>query len=149
VDRFRSLNQLRPGQAALLAVVLASLAGCSSGMGEVTGTVRYNGKPLPFGTIQFLGQDGIPCSSQIQPDGTFCALVPVGEAKVIVSCLDETRLNRMHGQLAAGRGRVAPPALASGNFSLIPRRYTDWDASGLTVRVERGKRTQDLSLTSP
>jgi hypothetical protein len=148
MHRFRSSSPLRPGRAALLALLLGTLTGCGRGQGEVSGTVRCDGRPLPFGTIQFLGQDGVPCPAPIQPDGTFSARVPAGEAKVIVSCVDEPRLNRFTGELAASRGRVVPRA-SPGNFSLIPPRYADWGASGLTVQVRRGNTVQDFELTSP
>jgi hypothetical protein len=147
MNRFPSTNRLRPGRAALLAVLLGALTGCGSGQGEVSGTVRCNGKLLPFGTIHFLGCDGIPRAGQIQPDGTFCVGVPAGEAKVIVSCLDEGRMNAF-GRSTAGRGRSAPPILSGQSFSLIPLRYADWNASGLTVVVKRGKTRQDFALTS-
>jgi hypothetical protein len=148
MDRVRWLHLLRPWRAALLVLLLGvSVTGCGSGQGEVRGTVRYKGKPLPFGTIQFLGRDGLPYAGKIQPDGTFSVQVPAGEAKVIVSCVDEARMSRYTRQLTAGRGRIAPPP-SSGNFSLIPRRYADWNASGLTVLVERGQTVQDFTLTS-
>ena len=146
---FRSLNLLRPRRDALVALLLgASLAGCGPGQGEVSGVVRVNGRPLPFGTIQFLGADGVPRAGKIQPDGTFSVGVPAGEAKVIVSCVDEARLNRLTAQLASKQGRAAPPPPAAENFSLIPQRYADWNASGLTVLVQPGKTVQDFALTS-
>jgi hypothetical protein len=148
MHRVRSLTRRHPARAALLAVLLATLTGCGSGLGEVSGTVRYNGKPLPFGTIQFLGQDGIPYAGQIQPGGTFTALVPVGEAKVIVSCIDEARLSRRNGQ-ASHSGRAAALPLSPGNISLLPARYADGNASRLTVVVKPGKTTQYFALTSP
>jgi hypothetical protein len=150
MDRVRSLSRWRLGRAGLLALLLCvPVTGCGPGRGEVSGTVRYNGKPLPFGAIQFLGPDGVPCSGPIQPDGTFSVQVPTGEAKVIISCVDEARMNRFSGQLAAGReGRAAPPPSSSANFSLIPQRYTDWNTSGLSVLVGRGKTVQDFALTS-
>jgi hypothetical protein len=38
--------------------------------------------------------------------------------------------------------------LSSGTFSLIPLRYADWNASGLTVLVKAGKTMQDFALIS-
>jgi hypothetical protein len=81
----------------------------------------------------------------IGPDGTYSVPVPTGEAKVIVSCVDEDRLNRITTQ-AANHGRGAPLP-ANVKVSLIPQRYTDWDASGLMVRVERGQTVRDFDLT--
>jgi hypothetical protein len=135
------------GRSALPALlVCASLTGCGSGDGEVTGTVRYKGKPLSFGTIQFLGQDSRPRAAPIQPDGSFLVQVPTGKAKVIVSCVDEAKLKHLAPQSVAGDGRSAAGRLANANISLIPRRYADWDASGLTVVVETGQTVQDFAL---
>jgi hypothetical protein len=145
---WRSLNPLTSGRAALLALLLCVPAvGCGAGTGEVSGTVRYNGKPLPSGTIQFLGADGIPCAARIQPDGTYSVQLPPGPTRVIVSCVDEARLNRAVNKSAARNGRMANTAAPDGNFSLIPQRYSDWDASGLTVQVQPGPTTQDFNLT--
>jgi hypothetical protein len=144
MDRFRSLSCLRPAWIGL-ALLCASLVGCGTGMGEVSGTVRYNGQPLPFGTIQLLGGDGIPRAGKIGPDGTFSVQAPVGQVKVIVSCVAEPRMARFDGPAAA---RAAPTDWSPWNSTFIPQRYADWDASGLTVQVKRGK-TQDFELTSP
>jgi hypothetical protein len=145
MDRLRSLSRPRP--APLLTLLLGvSAAGCGPGQGEVRGTVRYNGRPLPSGTIQFLGQDGVPRAGKIQPDGTFAVRVPAGAAKVIVTCVDEARLAGLTRRSAGGPARAAAPRLASGSFSLIPLRYGDWGASGLTAQVEPGGTRQDFDL---
>jgi hypothetical protein len=100
---------------------------------------------LPFGTIQFLGPDGIPCAGSIQPDGTFSVRVPVGEAKVIVSCVDESRMNHLT-RPSSSQARAVAPSRSLTHLSLIPQRYADWDTSGLAVRVEGGRNTQDFAL---
>ena len=109
MDRFRSLARRGVAGALLAVLVCASVTGCGSGRGEVSGVVRCYGKPLPFGTIQSLGADGVPHAATIQPDGTFSVEMPAGEAKVIVSCVDEARLARFTSRLAGhGRGGAAP-----------------------------------------
>ena len=148
MDRFRSLARRGVAGALLAVVVCASVTGCGSGRGEVSGVVRCNGKPLPFGTIQSLGADGVPHAATIQPDGTFSVQVPAGEAKVIISCLDESRMKRVAARSAASSGRAAPLRWTRGGLSLIPRRYADWNTSGLTVLVESGKTVRDFALTS-
>jgi hypothetical protein len=55
---------------------------------DVSGTVRYKGKALKGGTIQFLGSDGATYPATIGVDGTYRARVRVGEARVLVSCID-------------------------------------------------------------
>jgi|SRR5579883_1802643 len=145
----RRSDRPRIVQLGLLALLLCvSISGCGRSMTEVSGTVRYNGKPLPSGTIQFLGADGVPHSGKIQPDGTYSVQVPTGTAKIIVSCVDESRLNKFTAQSTANRGRTAPPSSPAEKFSLIPTRYADWDSSGLMVNVTHGKTVHDIDLTS-
>jgi hypothetical protein len=57
-------------------------------------------------------------------------------------------MSRFTRQRAGGHGRATPPTLPDGGFSLIPRRYADWTASGLTVLVTDGKTVQDFDLAS-
>jgi hypothetical protein len=137
-----------PGRVVLPGLVLSvALAGCGPGQAEVSGTVRYKGKPLPSGTIQFLASDGLIYPGTIQSDGSFAVRVPAGEAKVLIRCVDEERLSRFTARQAGKSGRIAAPAAAAGSFSLIPQRYADWGTSHLAVRVERVKTTQDFDLT--
>jgi hypothetical protein len=134
----------------LLAVLmLTAVTGCGPGRGEVRGTVFVDGKPLPSGTIQFLGVDGIPCAGAIGPDGTFSVQVPRGDAKVIVTCMNEIRMQQVSAELRTASGsRSAPPAAMPDNLSKIPIRYADWTTSGLSVRVTGRKNEQDFALTS-
>jgi hypothetical protein len=149
MNLFRIKHPRRPGRAVLLTALLCLPAvGCGAGLGEVSGTVRSNGKPLSSGTIQFLGPDGVPVAATVQPDGTFSARVPVGQAKVIVSCVDEARLKRATAKPAASNARNAAPPAADKKTSLIPQRYADWDASGLTVLVGPERTIQDFNLQS-
>ncbi len=143
-------NRSRRAAAAFLFALLlgVSAVGCGGGVAEVRGTVRYNGKPLPHGTIQFLGTDGVPHAAIVGADGTYCVRLPAGPAKVIVRCVDEKRLAAFTTQLAGRPGRVAPPRMPSGGFSLIPTRYADWETSGLTVTIEPAAAAQDFNLTS-
>src|SRR5262249_20839967 len=115
MNRFRTSNRPRPGRGVLAALLLcASLTGCGSGQAEGSGTVRCNGRPLPGGTIQFLGPDGIPCAGPIGPDGTFSVRVPPGEAKVIVCCVGDGQPAQFAARSAGGPGRVAPRPAARG-----------------------------------
>jgi hypothetical protein len=131
----------------LTLLLCVMLTGCGSAKVEVTGTVRYYGKPLPYGTIQFLGTDGIPYAAPIQPDGTYTLLAPTGPAKVIVSCVDEARLNHFTAMSSGRGGRTVPPPMPATKFSQIPQRYADWNTSGLTAVVEPGGTAQDFALT--
>jgi hypothetical protein len=150
MHRLRWSPRPGPWRIALLAALLgAALTGCGAGQAEVSGTVRYNGKPLTHGTIQFLGAEGIPYAGTIQADGTFSVQVPVGQTRVIVSCVDEGKLKRSTTRVAASHNRAAVASTSAVNAPLLPQRYADWNASGLTVLVKSGGTVQDFALTSP
>jgi hypothetical protein len=83
-----SMNSIRRFclRTALLAAGLSMilLAGCS-GTGSVSGVVtQANGQPLTGGIITFYPKKGNSVSTNIKPDGTYEAVVPVGECKVSV-----------------------------------------------------------------
>jgi hypothetical protein len=114
---------------------------------DVSGTVRYKGKALGGGTIQFLGSDGATYPARIGADGSYRARVRVGEAKVLVSCVDEARMVEHLQKLSDfTRGAEAGAAPESRSFSLIPEKYGAWATSGLKVTIEGGKNTHDFDL---
>jgi hypothetical protein len=126
-------------------ILCGALTGCGWRRAEVRGTVRYNGRPVTAGTIQFLGRNGVPCAGTIGPDGTYAVRVPPGPAKVIVSRPASVPGGRLEGQSG---GRIAPPASAdTAEASGLPQRYADWGASGLTVQVKPRTTAQDFDLT--
>jgi hypothetical protein len=130
----------------------ASLTACqrSSGLppvSDVSGTVRYKGKALGGGTIQFLGSDGAAYPATIGADGAYRVRVRVGEAAVLVSCIDEGRMVEHLQKLSDfTRGTKAGGAPESRSFSLIPGKYGAWDTSGLKVTIQAGKNTHDFDL---
>jgi hypothetical protein len=114
---------------------------------DVSGTVRYKGKALGGGTIQFLGSDGATYPAKIGSDGTYRARVRVGQARVLVSCVDEARMvEYLQKPSDFTRGNKAGVAPQSQSFSLIPEKYAAWSTSGLKVTIQGGKNTHDFDL---
>lgn len=89
-----NLFRLRPGLLASLGVALlvASLVGCGSGLQPVTGKVVYDdGAPVKGGSVTFNSKDkGISATGDIADDGTFSLTfeggkgAPPGQYKVVV-----------------------------------------------------------------
>ncbi|QDV71939.1 hypothetical protein [Botrimarina mediterranea] len=115
-----------------MALVVAScvvMSGCGSTqeLAPVRGKVTYKGKPLTTGVVMFQPLSGPPARGRIQPDGTFelemlgeGAGAPLGTNRVRVSSREpsaDTATETALGKL------------------LIPKRYTDFATSGLTVEV--------------
>lgn len=145
--RFR-IPRLRRAMVWFLFLSLAT-SGCSKGWGEVSGKVTYKNLPLPCGTIQFQGSDGIPYPATIKSDGTYTARVPEGQAKVLIQCRDDRQLAEFLKQAsAAGRGGKNRPAteVAPGSVPTLPDRYGNWKTSGLKVTITRGENTHDFDL---
>jgi hypothetical protein len=129
-----------PGLGAVVLMVLA--AGCSRGTGNVSGTVKFKGKPLPAGTISFYDEVNGVASSPIDPDGSYSvSKVAAGTARITVAVPMPIRF------VSPGMSDVKAdlPAEAKRTPS-IPTRYYDPAQSGLTCEVVRGDQTQDFDL---
>ena len=147
---------------------LLCLAGCGASTVPVTGKVTYKGKPLDHGSVTFFAGGGTYASA-IAQDGTYNVTVPVGKAKVIVSCTDEKAqlayTQALQAQSRGGGGGNAgpkagraggkeeatgnglPPMPKSGSFELIPPKYADMNSSDLQADVTSSTKTIDLTLT--
>lgn len=132
------------GMKAVLALGFAVLLFGCRGEGldteRVTGRVLLDGRPLAHGTVTFVPEQGRAATGEIREDGTFRLSTygrgdgaTIGPHKVGVTCTEEVVEDRGTGDsLDAG---LMPAATRS----LIPRRYTRPDTSGLTFEVEPGK----------
>jgi hypothetical protein len=135
---------VRGGWGLLLAL---AVSGCGRG-GQVSGTVTYRDQPLPDGTVMLLASDGRVYDGQIQSDGAFrIAAVPAGVAKVRVTSMTPAGQAEKEGP-GREEGRSKQRVLVKGAArSRIPPQYGDFERSGLTVTVEKGKTaTLELSL---
>jgi len=143
------MNDLRlAGWGCLGLMGLALCLGCGYSpdlppLAKVTGTVTLDGKPLTRGSVQFVpdeskGITGPPSVGAIGPDGTYTMTTAgvsgaiVGWHKVAVEARQEVDLSQ---------GSWAP--------SLIPEKYNNPNASGLTAEVKAGQsNVVDLALSS-
>jgi hypothetical protein len=149
-----------PGRWGLLFLVL-SLAGlgCGTGKGDVTGKVTYQNKPLTFGTVTIQASDGAMFQGNIESDGTYTVRdVPVGEAKVAVSCVDPNESKKAkalagrgggEGKASKGGKTAQSPDEIESKGSLIPEHYGDIAKSPLRVKVEKGVTNNDIPLQDP
>jgi hypothetical protein len=136
--------------------------GCGK-RGEVSGTVTYNEKPLSFGSVTVMGDDGLTQVTPIGKDGSYrFESVVAGPAKFVVVCMDpkgaEIRrkaLGREPAPGADGKGharlRPAPPSEepSESKGTLIPFRYSDFSKTDLQFTVESGTNKFDLKLKDP
>jgi hypothetical protein len=134
-------------RAALLAVYAATLVGCGSNLGSVTGMVTLDGKP-------FAGSEHLRGTVQFIPD--------TGHGTVAVGYLDENGKYELssgsHVGVLPGKYAVTvsaieiiPPKIpggAAGGKAASPARYADPKSSGFTADVARGRNTFDFALVS-
>ena len=128
----------------LIFCLLPLVIGCSGGgaldTAEVTGTVTYNGKPLPYGSVSFRPKAGSPATGKIQSDGSFTmttynngdgAIVGTHEVLIIATEVD-----------AGTAPEVQPGTEMKVAQSVIPEKYTSFSTSGLTAEVVAGEENQ-------
>jgi hypothetical protein len=118
--------------------------------GEVSGTVKYKGEPLPGGIVTISHPDGRNAKGQIREDGTYSIKnAPGGEVKVTVHMEKPIQplpsfipLSKAGGKDAAKAEAVYP----SGKYVKIPEKYANPDASGLKLEVKRGSQEFPIEL---
>ena len=126
---------------ALLVVALLGSFGCSTGVGTVTGEVRFKGELLPNGRVTFICQGGaLPAMSADIVDGRYeIRGVPVGHVDVTVETFN-LRSDPVPG------GLPPPPVPKGYKFVRIPDRYGSAAESGLGFEVVRGNQPRNLDL---
>jgi hypothetical protein len=96
--------------------------------GDVRGKVSFQGKPLPGGTIRFVGEQAFAAS--IAPDGSYeLRDVPAATYRIAIGSMTRAPGNR-------GNAEHVP----------IPDRYQDPNTSGLQTRVGKGQNTFNIEL---
>lgn len=140
------------GAAAL--ILLPGLVGLLTGErhGEVSGVATYNGRPIPWGRVTFVGEAGTrQAISGVIKNGAFTVKgCPAGPARVSVESLRAPK-SSVRPPPAITKGFTppagdAPPPEAAGKHLPIPVEYSNADTSGLRYEVRGGRQTHDISL---
>ncbi len=136
----------RPNAATGTALVLAAflgLVGCSGrsgpAVGEVSGKVTFQGKPVAKGRVTFMNsQAGAGDDAELNPDGTYALKtpLPVGDYKVTVMPLI---VRKSEGPRTPTVG-VELPAPD------IPEKYRNTGTSDLKATVKEGKNELNFDM---
>jgi hypothetical protein len=117
-----------------------AVAGCGGekidpNLGKVEGTVKFNGSPLPKGTINFMMGTKGSGTAPIDAAGHYAISTPLppGDYKVSVRAMEAESKFDAQGKTIRGK-------------SMIPEKYVDFSKSGLTAKVEKGKNKIDFDL---
>jgi hypothetical protein len=140
-----------PGLIGLLTIA----TGCpGSNEAEVSGSVRYRGRPVRSGTVFTFAGDGIPHSSRINPDGTYSMkTIPAGPVRFSVQSPNPAKV-AISPEGAQQRESVRPiPAPGDtlqtpnrGVWIAIPDRYGTPASSGLSTTLRSGINTFNIEL---
>lgn len=123
-----------------LALLLVGLSILTAGCGPsgprryvVEGTVTYQGRPLPLGTVMFVPTEGPPSKPAVIDEAGHYRLEAVaGEHRVQVMAMPERKGGRPDPNIEGGFDYTGVPEVKS----LIPEKYTRFHTSGITVTVE-------------
>lgn len=115
-----------------------AIIGCGKavpdGMVRVTGSISYQGKRLPDGTINFEASEGSGgATARIQNNGSFAAVMPPGSYAAMICSQD--------GVVTFDKNfkPIEPP-------SRIPKKYEHLDTSGLSFTIPPDGATLTINL---
>jgi hypothetical protein len=133
------MNRSRRVSFVLVGALLLGLPACTGGPRTypVKGTVRYDGKPVPKGTILFTPVQGGPTATgQINEDGTYRLTTykpgdgaSLGEYRVVIMAMEPMQ----------GEPPTSPPPI-------IPDKYSSLALSDLKANVQEGDNVFDFTL---
>jgi len=130
----------RPAAALAAALAAVGLSGCNSGppMGEVSGKVTFEGKPVAEGRVTFMNSGAGTGGEGKLKDGAYAltAPLPPGEYKVTVT---PPIVRRQDG----GKGPVVGVEKPSPD---IPERYRTVGATSLKATVKAGPNEVNLDM---
>ncbi len=135
-------------QCLILVALIVCLSGCNntSDLGQITGTVTMNEKPITGGTILFEDRKrGISVRANLDKDGQYHLRthdsdgLPPGAYQIAIS---STRIGSGESPFVGGKEERAAPA----PFSDIPPKYQKVATSGLVAEIEKGENVKDFAL---
>jgi hypothetical protein len=117
---------------------LLMLSGCGKSVGELSGVVAYQGKPLPVGQIVLYCDGGdAPVITRWIRDGAFSIdAAPVGNARVAVLTFPPSNVQGPGGLRSPKPIDVPQPPV--GQYVSIPTKYRHPKTSGLSTTVTQG-----------
>jgi hypothetical protein len=137
------------GSVLLAVFLICSLAtGCGGGpKGIVTGKISYRGKSLKSGTVTFTPENGPAVGGPIDSEGSYrVEKIPPGMAKISVVAGS--------GMNSDGIAKVTNPrdpkqmkeAFMSKSTTILPKKFSNPDESGLTFEVKNGIQEKNIEL---
>lgn len=121
-------------------LVALLMLGCENGppMGDIAGTVTFNGVPLADGSVTFNPSAGdAPTSGALIHDGKFTARVSLGKHSVTISVPQSVGSRKLYD---------TPDSPTIEQYAeMIPSKYNT--STELTIDVQRGRQAVTFALT--
>ncbi|MBA4190200.1 MAG: hypothetical protein C0467_19620 [Planctomycetaceae bacterium] len=135
------MSVARLGSAIGLVFVLGVVTGCGGGgsdLGDLSGAVTYDGKPVEDGAISFIPVDGkSPTAGGTIKDGKYTATkVPVGATKVSITAVKVIGKKKAYDTPDSPEIPITEP--------LVPAKYNQ--TTELRYDVKGGVQTKDFQL---
>jgi hypothetical protein len=128
------------------------LPGCGKNVAKVTGTIKYDGKDLPVGTVAIYGEGDKFASGGIE-DGKYTVMnAPVGDVKIAVTVPTDASASGTEGSRSPGQMKDASQVKdMQGKTAMkkplpIPPIYSDKEKSGITTTLKKGNNTFDIDM---
>ena len=136
------MSVMRTGSAFSFLLGLGLVVGCGAGggdVGELSGSVSYDGKPVSEGSITFIATDGkSPTAGGSIKDGKYTASkVPAGSSKVSISAVKVVGKKKAYDTPDSPEVPITEP--------LLPEKYNV--KTELKYDVKAGTQTKDFDLT--
>lgn len=128
----------------VLGLVVLAAVGCGGDMATLEGKVTVGGEPPPKGDFHGhvglkLVEGGPVANSNLDKDGSF--RISTGGTKGLKPGTYQVVLTGMLGVPRPG----APPG-RDGTVRWIPRKYANFETSGLTLEVKPGRNTKTIDI---
>ena len=141
-------HQWQQQRLASLFLALATISGCGSRMGDISGTVSFNGEPLPSGRIAFYcnGGDKPVLMSPIEAGTYTITGAPLGPSRVTIETF-EMKTTPVPEMIGSPQPPDQPATTTAGKeYVRLPVRYASAETSELTHEILAGTNLKDFDL---
>ncbi len=131
-------------------VLCGLLVGCgpsgpTRNYAEVTGAVKYQGKPVANGEVIFQPASGAPVVAKIGADGNYKMEGVIGPNTVMITNPKPEQPKTSTDDIAKNKAAMADYEKAVQSAKIVPDRYSSVN-SGLNFEVKAGKNKADFDL---
>jgi hypothetical protein len=129
------------------AVLVLAGSGCGVPRGDLSGTVKYQNKPVIYGGVTVIGKDNVPHAGEIKEDGTYKVTgIPAGPVRIAVSSPNPNPPPPPSGvsgeprggkaDAGHGHGIVLPAPTVRTGWRALPPQYADLEKTPIHTEIE-------------